>query len=57
MPENSAMPTATSPEPATQLTRMLGRPFGTDERGQPIDHGNGRVIVGAIDELKAIVGQ
>jgi hypothetical protein len=36
---------------------MVGRPFGTDERGQPIDHGNGRVILGAIDELTAIVGQ
>ncbi|MBI5947440.1 MAG: GAF domain-containing protein [Chloroflexi bacterium] len=37
------------------LTRMLGRPFGTDEQGRPIDHGSGKLIVGAVEWLKHCV--
>ena len=36
---------------------MRGRPFGRDERGEPIAHGSGRIVVGAVRYLQAVVGR
>ncbi|MEO6398043.1 MAG: hypothetical protein ABIP13_06210, partial [Tepidiformaceae bacterium] len=42
---------------ASGLVTMLGRPYGVDEEGQPIDHGSGSLILGAIDCLREAVAQ
>lgn len=39
------------------LGRMISRPFGMDEAGQPINHGAGNLIVGAIEWMQTVVGQ
>jgi len=44
------------PEVPAELRRMRGRPFGRDEHGEPIAHGSGRIVVGAIRSLQALVG-
>ena len=36
---------------------MRGRPFGRDEHGEPIAHGSGRIVVGAVRYLQAVVGR
>ena len=41
----------------TGLVTMLGRPYGADEDGRPIDHGSGRLILGAIDCLRDAVAR
>ncbi len=38
------------------LRRMHGRPFGRDEHGEPIAHGSGRIVVGAVRYLQSVVG-
>src|SRR5437660_1651327 len=50
------MPAATTPL-TTDLRRMIGRPFGVDEDGRPIDHGSGKLIVGAVEYLQSGVGE
>src|ERR687885_242682 len=52
-----AVAAAAAPALTTNLRRMVGRPFGVDERGRPIDHGSGKLIVGAIEYLQAYVGE
>ena len=47
-------PTETG-SPSLQLQRMLGRPFGIGENGRPIDHGTGKLIIGAIEWMEACV--
>ena len=42
---------------ADDLGQMLGRPFGRDENGQPIAHGTGRIVVGAVRTLQEIAGE
>ena len=39
------------------LVTMLGRPFGNDEDGRPIDHGSGKLILGAVDCLRDAVAR
>ena len=39
------------------LGTMLGRPFGRDGNGQPIAHGTGRIVVGAVRTLQEIAGE
>ncbi len=39
------------------LVMMLGRPFGNDEDGRPIDHGSGKLILGAVDCLRDQVAE
>ena len=58
MAQNSEMVQAPDTTSANRpaLGRILGRPFGVDEAGHPIDHGSGKQIVGAIDALREIVG-
>jgi GAF domain-containing protein len=41
----------------SELVHMLGRPFGVDERGNPIDHGSGKIIVGSIEWMRVCVGR
>jgi signal transduction histidine kinase/DNA-binding response OmpR family regulator len=53
--EHRANPTA--PILTTDLTRMVGRPFGMDESGQPIDFVSGKLIAGPIDWMRTVVGQ
>jgi GAF domain-containing protein len=36
---------------------MLGRPYGADEDGRPIDHGRGQLILGAVECLQDAVAQ
>ena len=36
---------------------MRGRPFGRDEHGEPIAHGSGRIVVGAVRYLQAMIGR
>jgi signal transduction histidine kinase/DNA-binding response OmpR family regulator len=36
---------------------MGGRPFGVDEDGQPINHGSGKLIAGALRYLQSYVGR
>ncbi len=36
---------------------MIGRPFGRDNAGQPIKHGSGKLIVGAIEWMQEVVGK
>jgi signal transduction histidine kinase/CheY-like chemotaxis protein len=43
------------PEIPADLRRMHGRPFGRDERGEPIAHGSGRIVVGAIRYMQSLV--
>lgn len=38
------------------LRKMVGRPYGRDEQGEPIAHGSGRLVVGAIHFLQHLVG-
>src|SRR5690606_22455504 len=49
--------TASVPPLSTALVRMLGRPFGLDEDGKPIDHGSGKLVVAAIRYLQECVEQ
>ena len=55
--------TALAEEPAllaevpVDLRRMRGRPFGRDEHGEPIAHGSGRIVVGAVRYLQAVVAR
>ena len=54
--------TALAEEPAlvevpVDLRRMRGRPFGRDEHGEPIAHGSGRIVVGAVRYLQATIGR
>ena len=44
-------------EVPVDLRRMRGRPFGRDEHGEPIAHGSGRIVVGAVRYLQAAVGR
>ena len=46
---------AALPEVPPDLRTMLGRPFGRDDRGEPIAHGSGRIVVGAVRYLQGIV--
>lgn len=36
---------------------MLGRPYGIDEEGNPIDHGSGKLVAGAIRYLEECVAR
>ena len=55
--------TALAEEPAllaevpVDLRRMRGRPFGRDEHGEPIAHGSGRIVVGAVRYLQSVVAR
>ncbi len=55
----TAMPSATTnPELlSTDLRRMVGRPFGMDEAGRPINDGSGNLIVGAVKWMQILVGR
>ncbi len=45
-------------EPLTSnLGLMLGRPFGTDEAGRPIDQTSGKTIAGPIGWMRTVVGR
>ena len=44
-------------EVPVDLRQMRGRPFGRDEHGEPIAHGSGRIVVGAVRYLQAVVGR
>ena len=44
-------------EVPVDLRRMRGRPFGRDEHGEPIAHGSGRIVVGAVRYLQAMIGR
>ena len=46
---------ASLPEVPVDLRRMRGRPFGRDDRGEPIAHGSGRIVVGAVRYMQGIV--
>ncbi len=49
-----------APDPplhSSSLVTMLGRPYGADESGRPIDHGSGRLILGAIDCLQSTIAR
>ena len=48
-------PTRDLPEVPPDLRRMHGRPFGRDEHGDPIAHGSGRIVVGAIRYMQSIL--
>ncbi len=51
-------PPGTGPqELPTELRVMGGRPFGVDVDGRPINHGSGKLIVGAIRYLQSYVGR
>jgi hypothetical protein len=52
----SAQPAGTIDEIPADLRRMRGRPFGRDEHGEPIAHGSGRIVVGAVRYLQALAG-
>ena len=52
----SAQPVGTIDDIPADLKRMRGRPFGRDERGEPIAHGSGRIVVGSVRYLQALVG-
>lgn len=59
-PETRREPPATIEEaferlPA-ELRRIHGRPFGRDEDGNPIAHGRGRTVVGAVSYLRELAG-
>src|SRR5579884_3052680 len=41
----------------TELVRLASRPFGLDERGRPIRHGSGKLVVGAIEYMQEVVGR
>ncbi|MGI8967785.1 MAG: ATP-binding protein [Chloroflexota bacterium] len=43
--------------PRSDLYQMIGRPFGRDNAGQPIKHGSGKLIVGAIEWMQEVVGK
>jgi len=49
--------TTSAEQAVTQLTRMVGRPFGVDEAGAPITHGSGKLVVAAIEYLQELVGR
>jgi hypothetical protein len=51
-----AEPAAASTTLATELRRLGTRPFGVDDDGQPIRDGTGRLIAGAIQNLREVVG-
>lgn len=57
------MVTATLPQqtpilPDTDdLGKMVGRPFGLGEDGQPIDHGSGKLVLSAVRHMQHHVGQ
>jgi GAF domain-containing protein len=42
---------------AQELGPMTGRPFGVDEHGERIEHGTGRLVVGAIEWMQEFVEQ
>lgn len=54
MAQNAHMPPPEIQSQTTLLT-MLGRPYGSDEDGRPIDHGRGSLILGAVECLKDAV--
>lgn len=41
----------------TELRRLGGQPFGLDGAGQPIRHGSGKLVAGAIQYLDDVVGE
>ena len=52
----TSQPAGTIDEIPADLRRMRGRPFGRDERGEPIAHGSGRIVVGSVRYLQALAG-
>ena len=52
----AAQPAGTVVEIPADLRKMRGRPFGRDEHGEPIAHGSGRIVVGAVRYLQALAG-
>ena len=42
---------------AQELGAMTGRPFGVDEHGERIEHGTGRLVVGALEWMQEFVEQ
>ena len=53
MTQNGAMDANEGPQSTPPpLVTLLGRPFGTDEQGNPIDHGSGKLILGSIEWMK-----
>jgi signal transduction histidine kinase len=52
----SAQPVGTIDDIPADLKRMRGRPFGRDEHGEPIAHGSGRIVVGSVRYLQALIG-
>jgi signal transduction histidine kinase/ActR/RegA family two-component response regulator len=52
----AAQPAGTIVEIPADLRKMRGRPFGRDEHGEPIAHGSGRIVVGAVRYLQALAG-
>ncbi|MGC8487603.1 MAG: hypothetical protein ACP5QO_05200 [Clostridia bacterium] len=47
----------TAQVPLGELQRMQGRPFGLDESSRPIDHGSGKLVVAAVEYLRAYIAQ
>lgn len=41
----------------TELHRLGSRPFGLDEAGQPIRHGSGKLVAGAIQYMENLVSE
>lgn len=39
------------------LLKMLGRPFGLDDQGRPIDHGSGKLVVAAINYMQEYIAR
>lgn len=56
MTQNSAMEPQAGSEKSS-LVSLLGRPFGTDEQGQPIDHGSGKLILGSIEWMQQCISR
>ena len=56
MTQNSAMEPQAGSEKSS-LVSLLGRPFGTDEQGQPIDHGSGKLILGSIEWMQECISR
>lgn len=42
---------------STTLFRMVGRPFGIDSNGKPIDHSSGKLIVSCIEWMQTCVAR
>lgn len=57
MAHNAPMYPVAEARSPSKLVTMLGRPYGTDEDGRPIDHGSGQLIIGAVKCLRDVIAQ